>query len=87
MRQKQLKKLRKLAEYDNKIKPKYFTKTYGTRTKIVNTVITSPLNGKKVIARVPIEYKAYTVFNETKQKYNIAKKSFRSLKKTYNQKG
>lgn len=86
MRQKKLKQLRKLAEYDNKVKPKYYTQTHGKRTKFVNTAITSPLNGRKITVRVPVEYRAYTVLNETKQKYNIAKKTFRNLSKTYNQK-
>lgn len=82
MRQKKLRQLRKLAEYDCHATPVYKGKAHGVRER-VNT-ITVKANGKLVKIPITTKYSAITIINESKQKYNIAKKVFRKLKKTYN---
>lgn len=84
MRQKKLRQLRKLSEYDCHATPTYKGKFHGIRERISS--ITVKANGKLVKIPITTKYRAVTIVNESKAKYKIAKKVFRELKKTYNQK-
>ena len=85
MRQKKLKQLRKLSEFDCHAPAVYKGKAHGIRTR-ANTANVK-VNGKMV--QIPIEhkYQAITIVNESKMKYNLAKKIFHELSKTYYSKG
>jgi len=83
MRQKKLRQLRKLSEYNCHTPSVYKGKAHGVREKI--SFVSVKANGKLVKIPISTKYQAITIVNESKMKYRIAKKVYRQLKKTYNQ--
>lgn len=82
MNAKKAKKLRKLASYNRPETPEYKGKAHGPREKINSIHV--KVNDKHVSIPVSTKYQAITIFNESKAKYNVAKRVFYALKKTFN---
>ena len=84
MRQKKLKQLRKLSNYKCHAKPVYKGKAHGVREKIDN--VRAKVNGKLIELPFARKYQAITIVNESKMQYNLAKKIYNELSKSFGSK-
>lgn len=83
MNAKRAKKLRKLAEYKRPNEFEYKVASHGKRERTERAPFKNPITGAKITANVKIPYLAYTIRNESKLNYRIAKKVFYRFKKTF----